>query len=122
MSTSPTQPFGQRGEQLAADYLKRQGYTIVTTNWRCKHGEIDIVAQKENTVVFVEVRTRHANNTEGAFESVTSRKQRRMTAAAQVYIANHNLDATTWRVDVIGIAIPRSGAPIIEHAEDALGW
>jgi putative endonuclease len=122
MPTSPTQPFGQRGELLAADYLKRQGYTIVTSNWRCKYGEIDIVAQKDNRLVFVEVRTRHASTTEAAFESISPHKQKRMTASAQTYIADHGLDATDWRVDVIGIAIPRVGAPVIEHAEDALGW
>ena len=122
MPTSPTQPFGQRGEHLAAEYLKHQGYTILTTNWRCKYGEIDIIAREANTLVFVEVRTRHADTTEAAFESITPRKRGRMTASAQTYIALHNLDALDWRVDIIGIAIPRTGAPVIEHAEDALGW
>jgi putative endonuclease len=122
MPTSPTQPFGQRGELLAVEYLKSQGYTIVTSNWHCKYGEIDIVAQKDDRLVFVEVRTRHATTTETAFESISPRKQKRMTASAQIYIADHDLDAMDWRVDVIGIAIPRVGAPVIEHAEDALGW
>jgi len=122
MPTQATQPFGKRGEQLAAEYLKRKGYIIVTTNWRCKHGEIDIIAQQAAVMVFVEVRTRHAGNTESAFESITPRKQRRMTASAQTYLAAHDLDNYDWRVDVIGIAIPRAGVPIIEHAEDALGW
>ena len=122
MPMHPKKSLGQHGEQLAANYLTNQGYRIVTTNWHCKYGEIDIVAQKDNLLVFVEVRTRSADTTEGAFESITPRKQRRMTASAQTYLATQQLETSDWRVDVIGIAIPRSGAPIIEHAEDALGW
>jgi putative endonuclease len=78
---------GQHGEKLAVDYLVKQSYVIVTTNWHCKFGEIDIVAQKDNLLVFVEVKTRSANTTEGAFESVTPRKQKRLTAAVQTYLA-----------------------------------
>ena len=122
MSKYSTKPLGQYGEQLAIDYLKGRGYSIVTTNWHCKHGEIDIIARKDNLLVFVEVRTRHADTTEGAFESVTPRKQKRMTTSAQTYLAVQHLDSLDWRVDVIGIAIPRAGMPIIDHAEDALGW
>jgi putative endonuclease len=122
MLKRPTKSFGQYGEQLAADYLIKQNYRIVTTNWHCKYGEIDIVAQKDNLLVFIEVKTRSADTTEGAFESITPRKQKRMTDAAQTYLAAQEQEALDWRVDVIGIAIPRDGAPIIEHAEDALGW
>jgi putative endonuclease len=122
MPTLPIHALGQRGEQLATEYLKRRDYTILATNWHCKNGEIDIVAQKADTLVFVEVRTRHADNTESAFESITPRKRSRMIAAAQAYIAAHDLDNLDWRVDMVAIAIPRNGAPIIEYAEDVLGW
>jgi putative endonuclease len=122
MLKRPTKSFGQYGEQLAVDYLTQRGYSIVTTNWHCKAGEIDIVAQKDNLLVFVEVRTRSADTTEGAFESITPRKQKRMIAAVQTYLSEKEQEALDWRVDAIGIAIPRSGTPIIEHAEDALGW
>ena len=122
MPTLPIHTLGQRGEQLATEYLKRQDYTILATNWHCKNGEIDIVAQKATTLVFVEVRTRHAEDTESAFESITPRKQARMIAAAQAYIAAHDLDEMDWRIDMIGIAFPQNGKPIIEYAEDVLGW
>jgi putative endonuclease len=122
MPTLPIHSLGQRGEQLALEYLKRQDYTILATNWRCKNGEIDIVAQKANSLVFVEVRTRRSESTEGAFESITPRKRNRMIAAAQAYVAAHELENIDWRVDMIGIAIPKRGTPIIEYAEDALGW
>jgi putative endonuclease len=92
MPTLPKHALGQQGEQLAAEYLKRKDYTILATNWHCKNGEIDIVAQKATTLIFVEVRTRHADSTESAFASITPRKQGRMIAAAQAYIAAYELD------------------------------
>lgn len=117
-----TRPFGQQGERLAVSYLERQGYTIIATNWRCQYGEIDIIARQNHMLVFVEVRARHAERTEAAFESIGPHKQQRLARAAQSYLAKHQLEQTAWRVDVIAIAIPSSGEPIIEHAEDALGW
>ena len=121
-SSNPTQPFGRYGEQLAMKYLLVAGYEIVTTNWRCSHGEIDIIAKKDNAIIFVEVRSRHAENTEASFESVNKRKQIKLATLANDYIDAHNLDNMIWRIDVIGVAIPRSGDAIIEHVEDALDW
>jgi putative endonuclease len=121
-SSKPTQPFGRYAEQLVIRYLENSGYQIVTTNWRCPVGEIDIVAQKENILIFVEVRSRHAETTEMSFESVNKRKQTKLAALANEYINAHNLDEMIWRIDVIGVAVPRSGEAIIEHVEDALGW
>lgn len=121
-NSKPTQPFGRYGEQLVVDYLKNAGYQIVDTNWRCPHGEIDIVAQIAKMLVFVEVRSRHAENTEASFESVNKRKQAKITASANAYLDSHQLADMAWRIDVIGVAVPRSGKPIIDHIEDALGW
>jgi putative endonuclease len=121
-NSKPTQSFGRYGEQLAVNHLRKAGYEIVKTNWRCPLGEIDIIAQKDNILVFVEVRSRHAENTEASFESVNTRKQTKLTALANDYVDTHKLDDLTWRIDVIGVAIPRMGKAIIEHVEDALGW
>lgn len=118
----PNQPFGRYGEQLVVTYLENGGYQIITTNWRCSFGEIDIVARKDKMLVFVEVRSRHAENTEASFESVNKRKQKKLAALANEYIDMHKLDDVLWRIDVIGVAVPRSGKAIIEHVEDALGW
>lgn len=115
------QDTGQRGERLARTYLEERDYTIVATNWHCSHGEIDIVARTGGTWVFVEVRTRRAVTTAAALESIGSSKQRRMIAAAQLYLAEHHLDVN-WRMDVIAVALPSSGLPVVEHYEDALGW
>lgn len=117
-----TQPFGRYGEQLVVTYLENSGYQIITTNWRCSFGEIDIVARKDKMLIFVEVRSRHAENTEASFESVNKRKQTKLAALANEYIDMHKLDDVLWRIDVIGVAVPRSGKAIIEHVEDALGW
>lgn len=114
--------FGQRGEQLAVDFLKRRNYAIVETNWHCSYGEIDIVAHKDGTLVFVEVRSRHAHNTETAFASIDKHKRQRLQATAQHYLVSHQLEEALWRVDVVAIAIPRYGSPIIEQLENALDW
>ncbi len=116
------QPFGQRGEQLAARYLQARGYIIVATNWRCRSGEIDIVAQQADLLVFVEVRTRHAALPETAFESISERKRARLVRAVHVYLAQHRLDDMGWRMDVIAIAVPPNGEPILEHRQDAFEW
>ena len=116
------QPFGRYGERLVVSYLENNDYQIIITNWRCAVGELDIVAQKDDTVVFIEVRSRHAETTETAFESVNKRKQTKLAALANEYINAHKLEGIMWRIDVIGVAIPRAGEAIIEHIEDALGW
>lgn len=114
---------GQRGEQIAAQHLKRKGYHIRATNWRWARGEIDIVASYNQTLIFVEVRTRHARTTESAFASLTPTKQQRMVESAYAYLSTHDLpDETPWRVDVVAVALRRGYRPTVNHVEDALGW
>ncbi len=114
--------FGQRGETFALNYLKKLGYIILGQNWRCQQGEIDIIAQQGSTIVFVEVRTRHTEAPDAAFASITPRKRAKLGALAALYLAANDQESADWRVDVIAIALPRSGAPVLEHAEDALDW
>lgn len=113
---------GQKGEALAAAHLLARGYAIVEMNWRCTRGEIDIIARQGETLVFVEVRTRHADSTSEAFESVNVRKQSRLQAAVYSYVDEHQLDNTYWRIDVIAVALSNKGKPLIEQVEDALDW
>jgi putative endonuclease len=120
--TKTRQSLGQRGEQLALAHLQQQGYTILTTNWRCAHGELDIVALQNDTVVFVEVRTRYAQSTDAAFESVNPRKQGKLADLAHLFLTEHDLENASWRIDVIAVAVPHSGKPMIEHMENALDW
>lgn len=119
---SANQTLGSRGEALAAQHLQQRGYRILETNWRCRVGELDIIAQQGETLVFVEVRTRRAHSTEEAFASVTADKQERFLRAVQIYLNTQATEEVDWRMDVIGIALPRHSAPIIEHVEDALDW
>jgi putative endonuclease len=111
---------GKQAEQAAADYLRGAGYAIVVTNWRCKGGEIDIVARQGETLVFVEVRSRFT--TDDAFASVQSSKQVKMLRAAHEYLAEMKQEEAAWRIDVIAVGRGRDGRPQIEHVEDALDW
>ncbi len=114
--------FGSDNEQRAAQYLQNKGYQILGMNWRCKNGELDIIAQDDKQIVFVEVRSRHAVSTEAAFESVTLQKQNKLIRLAYHYLEAHHLGDVDWRIDVIAIAMPRSGEYLIDHAENALEW
>lgn len=110
---------GARAEKLAADYLLRQGLTIVGRNFRTRFGEIDLIARDGATLVFVEVRMRSSLRYGGALESITMAKRRRLVAAANGYLATlrreppcrfdaillQRLDpgSVEWRRDVLGV-------------------
>ncbi len=102
--------LGRRGEEVAADYLRQQGYVLLARNWRCPAGEVDIVAREGETLAFVEVRTRRAGGRLGTpEESVTPRKQARMVEVAQTYLQEAGLDDAAWRIDVVAIEVGGRG-------------
>jgi putative endonuclease len=101
------QDTGRRGEQIAREHLEEKGYSILTTNFRCKVGEIDIIAKDRHMVVFVEVRTLTSAQRGPAYNTVTYPKQRQVKRAALFYISKHNLVNTQFRFDVIGITLNR---------------
>jgi len=112
--------LGQWGESLAANFLMQQGYTILERNIRTPYGEIDLIAQDEENLVFVEVKTR-ASLTLGPPEiSITARKQEHMLAAAQAYLQAHPHLQGNWRVDVIAIQRLPHQQPQIVHFENVL--
>lgn len=113
---------GAQGEHLAAAYLQKQGYTLITANWRCQHGEIDLVMQQGEMLVFVEVKTRRSAITAPAFDNITPRKRARLVAAVHAYLAAHPPEDAPWRIDAVAVALPRTGQPLIDHVEDALDW
>jgi putative endonuclease len=78
---------GARAEQLCAELLSRAGLRILARNWRCRHGEIDLVAEEGRTLVFAEVRLRRNPGFGGAAESITGAKRARLVAAARTYLA-----------------------------------
>jgi putative endonuclease len=120
---TPRQTLGQRGENLVANYLTARGYTIVTRNWHCPRGELDLVTtDPDGEWVFVEVRTRRAPNTNSAIESVTALKRERVSAAAFAYLEAHDLlEQVPWRIDLAVVALTPDG-PQIEVIRDAAGW
>jgi len=121
------QRIGQRGEDLAAQYLQSQGYTIVARNWRCQYGELDLVARHTDTLVFVEVKTRQSYNLkagmEQAFAGITPHKREKVIKAVYAYLEDHNHSADTlWRVDAIGVTLTYDNRVKIDHVEDAFDW
>jgi putative endonuclease len=90
---------GQRAEDLCADLLRKAGLRILARNWRCRLGEIDLVAEDAGTLVFAEVRLRRDPRFGGAAESVTAAKRARILAAARLYLAGRA--ATPCRFDVL---------------------
>lgn len=97
--------LGQRGEQVAAQYLIDHGYAICARNWRCALGEIDLVTEKDGALIFVEVRTRRGDRLGTPEESITPAKRSKLIAAAQTYLDEHGQTDRDWRIDVIAIEI-----------------
>jgi len=111
-----TQLIGNFGEDAAVEYLKNKGYLILQRNFRCKSGEIDIIAVKDGCTVFVEVKTRKNSKYGYASEFVDYRKQEKIRKAAMYFIKSYDAD---MRFDVIEVY--HSGASVneINHIEDA---
>lgn len=108
---------GGPAEDLAAAYLERRGLKILARNYRCRFGEIDLVAASGAALVFVEVRARASEAFGGAAASITSAKRRRLVAAARHYLARHPRDRAC-RFDVV---LVRGPAREIEWVENAFG-
>jgi len=99
--------FGRRSEILALDHLRSHGYRIVTSPYRTKTGEVDIIAWDGETLVFVEVKSR--KNTDPPEDSVGPQKQQRIIRAAQSYISRYRLQDKPYRFDVLAVtSVPRS--------------
>ena len=115
-----TRHLGQYGEEQAVHFLRRKGYRIVERNFRCRQGEIDIIARRRNILAFVEVKLRRDDRFAAAREFVTSAKQRRILAAASLYLAQCGEDLQP-RFDVIEVYAPdgERGPITINHLENA---
>jgi putative endonuclease len=102
--------LGQRGEELAAAALESCGFDIVTKNWRCRYGEVDIIASHNQDLYFVEVRTRRGGAQPMPEESLTPRKLHRMELIARAYLGRHAIAAPlTWHLSFLAIAMDRRG-------------
>jgi len=106
---------GNIAENQAAKYLKEKGYKIIARNFACLMGEIDIIAQdKQNTIIFVEVKQRKTNLFGGGLAAVNKAKQRRITLTAAAYIKKTKINYTALRFDIITIT-----AGVLQHYENA---
>ena len=112
---------GILGEKLAKDFLKKRGFRILETNYRCPEGEIDIVARHKDYLVFVEVRTKKSLKFGSPEESITTKKKERLKAAAAHYQQTHDNLPQLWRIDVVAAELDEKDKPSrIELIENAV--
>jgi putative endonuclease len=100
---STKKDFGCWGEQIAADFLKKQGFQIVSRNFCCPYGEIDLIAKEKDIWCFIEVKTRRTKSYGYGFDSVTRIKQKHITKVAQYYLGQLALYEAPARFDVVSI-------------------
>lgn len=117
--TDPRKRLGERGEDAAAAYLERAGMTIVERNWRCKQGEIDIVALDEDVLVLCEVKTRRTVAKGTPEESVTAAKQKRYARLAAHYTAEAGIAPVSVRFDVVSILVVAEDRALLRHHRGA---
>src|SRR3989304_7180096 len=113
---------GILGEKYARDFLKKRGYRILETNYRCPQGEIDIVARQQDFLVFIEVRTKTSLEFGSPEESITSIKRNHLRATALHYVQDHTDLPQQWRIDVVAVELNEKGKlSRIEVIENAVG-
>ncbi len=100
---------GILGERLAKDFVKKRGYRILETNYRCPEGEIDIVAKDKDCLVFIEVRTKTSREFGSPEESITLTKRERLRAVASRYRQTHSNLPPLWRIDVVAVELDQKG-------------
>ena len=113
--------LGDIGEELARKFLKKKGYRIRETNFRCREGEIDIIAEQKGYLVFIEVRTKTGSSFGSPEESVTTAKKEKLIASALAYMSSHKDLPDNWRIDFVGIELDQNGKTTrIELIENAV--
>ena len=114
--TARTRTLGAYGEAYAARHLVDRGMVLLDRNWRCELGEIDLVLRDGEVLVFCEVKTRSSALYGSPLEAVTERKAARLRRLAARWLADHRLRPAEVRIDIVGVLVPRDGAPSVEHA------
>ena len=111
--------IGINGEKVACRFLKQSGYKIIKRNYRKKYGEIDIIAQRDDTLSFVEVKTRERTDIGLACEAVNKSKQEKIIKTAQTYILENDVDMN-YSIDIIEVYHRAGKIEKIEHLENAI--
>ena len=113
-------PFGKHGEELAAEYLKKNGYRILERNHRNKLGEMDIIAEEQGVICFVEVKARAGATSGLPFESIPFWKQQKLAKTALWYLTAHGLLEQSARFDVVSVLQdPAAGTAEVQLLKDA---
>ena len=113
--------LGRHGEAIAARFLAHNGYKIIGRNVRAFVGEIDIVAMKNSSIIFVEVKTRKTDSLGPPYISITSKKKRKLTQCALCYLKMRNIINISWHIDIVSVKLDPFNKQIkkIEHFENA---
>jgi putative endonuclease len=111
--------LGDRGEDLAARFLERSGWTLVDRNFRMGRKEIDLVARRGGVVAFVEVKTRAGSGYGHPLEAITWKKRREIQQVAAAWVDRKGRPGEDYRFDAVAVLIGGGGEPRIEHVEDA---
>lgn len=109
------QSVGRYGENTAVRYLQDIGYTVIQRNWRCRSGEIDIVALDGDVLVICEVKSRTGDRCGGPIAAVTPAKLVRLRRLAMQWLADHQIQVSGIRIDVVGIELVAKGRPLLSH-------
>jgi len=117
--TKATQAVGAYGERLAARHLHDVGMVVLDRNWRCAHGEIDIIARDGEVVVFCEVKTRRGDAFGEPLEAVVATKARRLRRLAARWLSTTGARPAEIRFDVVSVLPQRRGAARVEHLRGA---
>ncbi len=117
---SDLQDLGSYGEAIAEKELRKRGYQIIERNYRCRLGEIDIVAKQDDETVIVEVKTRSSGTYGDPQDAVTPQKARRLVALGMNYLAEKGDSDAQWRIDVVAIRLDEPGRPTIEVITNAV--
>ncbi len=112
------QSLGRWGETQAAEFLAKKGYRLLERNVRTEYGEIDLLLQSEEILVFVEVKTRRSQRYGQPESAITASKLRHMIDSAQAYLQEHPQFTQDWRIDVVSVHVKSGNAPHFTHFEN----
>lgn len=112
-------PLGVKGERIAAEYLQNKGYRIIERNFRKQYGEVDIITVHNNTLIFIEVKTRSSDTFGGGLEAISSWKLKSLMKTGRLYKKLHWNLPESLRIDAISVEMEKSGeVKKIEHIEN----